>query len=175
MRDLVDWTAVDLFKYLTLEELTTITRKLERKEFNAGDIIFNEGSPGGELYIIEKGRVEVSLVRGDMVIVLAELGEYGFFGEMALLTEHHRSATVKTLDDTIVHVLHKSDFQYFFQKEAEIATKFLLALAESLANRILVTNANVETYFLINRAIVDNEQFRQLYSVIHKTAPSSSG
>lgn len=175
MKDIVDWTAVDLFRNLSLDELTKVTGRLERRELNNGSIVFNEGNPGAELYIIEKGRVEVSLVRGDMVIVLAELGDYSFFGEMALVTEHSRSATVKVLEDTVVHILHKSDFVHLLEKQPAIATKLLLALAESLTNRILVTNANVETYFLINRAIVDNEQFRELYSVTHKKAPSSSG
>ena len=59
-------------------------------------------------------------------------------------------------------------------ENAKVAAKFLLAMGEDLCNRILATNTNLENYFLINKAIVDNESFRNLYILTHR-APSSRG
>lgn len=64
------------------------------QEFRQGTILFREGDAGQEMYIIQKGRVQVRKRVGQSQKVLAELGEGEFFGEMALLLGANRSATV---------------------------------------------------------------------------------
>ena len=148
--------------------------KWRPREISKDTVIIKEGTTGDEMFIIENGQVEVLLTRGDLVLILSELGECSFFGEMALLTEKPRSATVKAKIDCRVLVLKKSDFMEIVNENPKVAAKFLLAMGEDLSNRIMTTNANLENYFLINQAIVDNESFRNLYILTHK-APSSSG
>jgi len=99
--------------------------------------------------------------------VLAELGESSFFGEMALITDKPRTATATALIDSEVYALSKEEFQRLLMKEPQLSARMLLAIAEILCDRIQSTNENLETYFLINRAIVDNEQFRRLYIHSH--------
>lgn len=169
-----DFKKIILFKYLSPQEIDWLFVKWEPKEVPKDTVIIKEGTIGDEMYIIESGKVEVFLTRGDLVLVLSELDESSFFGEMALLTEKPRSATVKAKTDCRLLVLKKNQFMEIVNENPRVAAKFLLAMGEDLSNRIMTTNANLENYFLITRAIVDNELFRNLYILTHK-APSSSG
>ena len=169
-----DITKVRLFKYLTPQEIDWMLVKWKTRTVQANTVIVKEGTTGDEMYIIESGRVEVFLTRGDVVLLLSELQEASFFGEMALLTDKPRSATVKAKNECRLLVLKKKDFMDIVGENPKVAAKFLLAMGEDLCNRIMATNANLENYFLINQAIVDNESFRNLYILTHK-APSSSG
>ena len=148
--------------------------KWQAKEVPEGTVIIKEGSTGDEMFIIESGRVEINLVRGDVVLLLTELQESSFFGEMSILTSKPRSATVKAKTAVRLLVLKKQDFMDIVNDNPKVAAKFLLAMGEDLCNRIITTNSNLENYFLINQAIVDNKSFRDLYILAHK-APSSSG
>ncbi|UCG92663.1 MAG: cyclic nucleotide-binding domain-containing protein [candidate division WOR-3 bacterium] len=163
-----------LFKYLTPQEIDWMLVKWRPKEVPKETVIIREGTTGDEMYIIDAGRVEVFLTRGDVIVLLSELEESSFFGEMALLTGKTRSATVKAKTDCRLLILKKQSFLDIINENPKVAAKFLMGMCESLSNRILITNANLENYFLVNQAIVDNESFRNLYILTHK-APSSSG
>lgn len=154
---------IDLFKHLEPSEIAEVAKHLKPRQFSKGEVVFKEKAPGDEMFLIEKGSVEVSLARDDVVLVLAELGRYSFFGEMALLTQRLRSATITALSDCTLYSLKRSDLHGLLGENPGLFAKVLLALAETLCTRIAATNDNLETHFLINRAIVDNEQFRQLY------------
>jgi len=147
---------VVLFKYLSPSEMDTLEGKLTARQIPKGTVIFKEGSPGEELFLITRGEVEVSIERNDSKLVLAELGESSFFGEMSLITDRPRTATITALSDTECYVLSKKEFQKMLVKEPQLMARLLLAMTEILCDRIQATNENLETYFLINRAIVDN-------------------
>ncbi len=165
---------IALFKYLSKDELRYVLARFKKRSIDKDTILFKEGAQGDELFLIESGTVEVFLTRGEITIVLAELKEPSFFGEMALLTEKTRSATVRTKTGCEFLVMKKQDLISIYESNHEIAAKLLLAISEILSERIITSNKNMENYFLINRAIVDNEEFRRLYILSHK-APSSNG
>lgn len=169
-----DAAKVKLFQYLTPQERDWMLAKWKPKNVAENTVIIKEGTTDEEMFIIESGRVEVYLKRGDVVVLLSELQEASFFGEIALLTDKPPSATVKAKTDCRLLVLKKQDFMDIVSENPKVAAKFLLAVGEDLCNRITATNANLENYFLINQAIVDNELFRKLYILTHR-APSSSG
>lgn len=158
---------VVLFKYLSPSEMDSLESKLVQRHIAKGTVLFKEGSPGDELFLIIKGEMEVSIERNESKLVLAELGESSFVGEMSLITDRPRTATVTALSDSECYVLSKEEFQRLLVKEPQLSARMLLAMAEILCDRIQATNENLETYFLINRAIVDNEQFRRLYIHSH--------
>lgn len=168
---------IQLFKYLKKEELGKVINQCKEKKVTKDTILFKEGSVSDDVYLIAEGRVEVFLTRGDVIVLLAELGPSSFFGEMSLLTERTRSASVKTVTDCRFYVMTKARFNSIIKKEPATGVKLLLALSEILSQRIAMTNRNLETYFLISKAIVDNEEFRRLYILAHKgeSAPSSNG
>lgn len=154
---------VQLFKNLSDDEIKIVSKELKERDFSANVKVFEEKSTGDELYIIKKGKVEITLTRDESVLVLAELEEYSFFGEMAVLTEKERSATVITLEPCSFLIFKRSRLLSLINSHPKIAANIFETLAEVLSDRIGKTNDNLETYFLINKAIVDNEQFRRLY------------
>ncbi|MGD2169159.1 MAG: FAD-dependent oxidoreductase [Chlamydiota bacterium] len=78
--------------------------------FEPGDIIFHEGDIGDYLYIIVKGKVEILKKKQGEDVHVANLGEGEFFGEMSLLNEKRRNATVKCVDPSDILAIRKSDF-----------------------------------------------------------------
>jgi glucose-6-phosphate 1-dehydrogenase len=74
---------------------------------DSGDVIIHKGDPGAEMYFLCRGRVEVQDAAGK---VLNTLGEGDFFGEMALLTDQPRAATVRAVEPCDLFVLDKTDF-----------------------------------------------------------------
>jgi CRP/FNR family cyclic AMP-dependent transcriptional regulator len=160
---------VELFNKLTDEEIDIVSKGLKKKDFDANVKVFEENSIGDELYIIGEGKVEITLVRDESILVLAELDKYSFFGEMAVLTEKERSASVTTVEPSTFYILKRKQLLSFIDSHPRIAARIFQALAEVLSDRIAKTNDNLETYFLINKAIVDNEQFRRFY-IMSKSA-----
>lgn len=169
-----DMTRVILFKYLTPQELDWMLVKWKTRNVAENALIIKEGQVSDEMYIIELGRVEVYLTRGDVVLSLSELQETSFFGEMTLITDKPNTTTVKAKTDCRLLVLKKQDFMDIVNENPKVAAKFLLAMGEDFCNRIMATNVNLENHFLVNQAVVDNESFRNLYILTHR-APSSSG
>jgi CRP-like cAMP-binding protein len=68
--------------------------------FGSGEYIIRQGESATALYILLRGRVLVERERDGTVEVLRELGPYAFFGEVALLEDSERTASVKALDET---------------------------------------------------------------------------
>jgi CRP-like cAMP-binding protein len=72
----------------------------------AGGVVFSRGDPGVRFYAIESGGVAVELEGGET----RELGAGDFFGEIALLRDVPRTATVRALDDLRLYALERDDF-----------------------------------------------------------------
>ena len=81
--------------------------KMRNISFKTGERLIAEGDAGGAMYIIQRGRVRVT--RGGQL--LAELTDNNFFGEISLLTDEPRTATVTALEDTQCWVLSRGDFR----------------------------------------------------------------
>jgi CRP/FNR family transcriptional regulator, cyclic AMP receptor protein len=81
------------------------------RRFARGEVVFHEGDPGDTLHLIAKGRVAVrtTTALGDTA-TLAVLGAGDFFGELALLEERPRTASIVALEKTETLALHRDDF-----------------------------------------------------------------
>lgn len=97
---------IPIFSHLSDEEAQLVMGSFEMKSFGAGDFIFQQGDVGTGMYGIIFGEVEV--IRNDEVI--AKLGTNDFFGEMALIADEKRSATVKATSDLSCFYLSKQAF-----------------------------------------------------------------
>lgn len=89
---------------------TVSTQGIMNLHYEKGDIIFNEGDIGDYLYIIVSGEIEVLTSKNNQFIRLATLSAGEYFGEMALLNEKKRAATIRCLTPVNVLALRKSDF-----------------------------------------------------------------
>lgn len=100
--------------------------------FPANTVLFYEGEPGNEMYVIQRGHVQLTRrARGtDMPVAVLPPGE--FFGEMAIINRRPRTATAVTLDEAHLLVLDASTFEAMVRGNAEIAIRIMNKLAERL-------------------------------------------
>ena len=117
-----------LFYSLPAEVIQSIAERLQQRNYAVGESIFEEGSLGDSFFLIRRGTVRVSKQQLGEEMVLSELGEGEGFGEMALLIDQPRTATVKALSDVCALVLNREDFTSL--------TRTIPALAEKM-NRLL--------------------------------------
>jgi CRP/FNR family transcriptional regulator, cyclic AMP receptor protein len=99
------------------------------KNFVKGTILCREGDPGHEMFIIQKGKVQVRKKVGKGEKILAELSDGEFIGEMALLLGMARSATVEVVEDSKVLVVGPDTFESLLKNSPEIAMKMLKKMA----------------------------------------------
>jgi cAMP-dependent protein kinase regulator len=99
-----------LFAELDAHQIQLIAAQLREEFYEAGGVIIRQGEIGDTFYVIESGRVRVSVEEDDKEHVVAERGRGEYAGEIALLLDVPRTATVTALTDTRVLTLHKDDF-----------------------------------------------------------------
>lgn len=90
-----------------------------------GEVIIREGETGREMYIIRRGRVEVSRSLGGRTVVLATLDRGSFFGEMSLLEPEPRNATVRAVGDTELLVIEPGALLLKIRRDPTFAFEML--------------------------------------------------
>lgn len=120
--------AVPLFAGLSAAEVDRIAAMFKEREFQAGETIIKEGIGAAAFYVILSGEVAVS-VHGKPVSTLKR-GDY--FGEVALIDENARSATIIATTDVVCHGLTYWEFRPLVQSNATIAWNLLQTLARRL-------------------------------------------
>jgi len=114
------------------------------KNFTKGTILCREGDAGQEMFIIQRGKVQVRKKVGKGEKVLAELSDGEFIGEMALLLGMDRSATVEVLEDSKVLVVGPETFENLLKNSPEIAMKML----KKMAQRLRALDDRLETHLV---------------------------
>ena len=102
------------------------------KEFSKGDVIIKEGNPGREMYIIQSGSVEVTKSDGNREVVLATLSRGDFFGEMAILENTNRTATVKAIETSRLLVLTTGNFMIKLKKDPTFAFQIMQKMSKRI-------------------------------------------
>lgn len=102
---------VDIFRSLPPEEVQAVVPHMTLRTLPAGEIVFDQGDPGDALYIIDSGRVAVMRTQQGRTTTLAHLGKGETFGEMALLTERTRTASVITVEPVSLWKILREDFE----------------------------------------------------------------
>jgi CRP-like cAMP-binding protein len=120
---------VPLFKGLDKKHLQHVASLATRLDLPAGRELTREGSLGHEFIIVLDGEVEVR--KGDTVVATRGPGE--FFGEIALLDNRPRTATVVTRTPVAVEVIGQREFNTLLQDEPEVAAQLEAAMAKRLA------------------------------------------
>lgn len=141
-----------LFQDLDDLEIEQVLERTHRRLVSAGDVIIQEGEPGDSMYIMVSGEVEITkqltLVLDEdtpkervMIRLKAEDGVY--FGEMSLLEDAPRSATVTASADCCLLELFQADFLEVIQHKPTMGSKLLLRLAQLLSRHLRKTNQDV--------------------------------
>ncbi|MEO1271324.1 MAG: cyclic nucleotide-binding domain-containing protein, partial [Myxococcota bacterium] len=123
---------IPLFHYLSYKELVRIINVTHRRVAERGDQLIREGERGEDLYII---------VRGEFVVKrngqkLAVLGAGRHFGEMALIDDRPRSASVWATEPGVVLVIRRPEFYDLLRKDATMAVKLLWNFIQTLSARL---------------------------------------
>lgn len=123
-----------LFGGLPVEYQQALGKYLKPKAFPKDSLLMNEGDPGDALYLVISGKVEVFTKDPNFGVefTLATLGSHSVIGEMALLTDEKRTASVKALVDTQTLMLETNVFKAMLLKTPQVT----VALAKILALRI---------------------------------------
>jgi CRP-like cAMP-binding protein len=153
----IDFSTIPVFQGLGEAELGRAQAIFREENRPAGSVVVAEGQVGDEMFILVKGRVQISkamLMAGMSVPlpnmesprkVLATLDATGhpMFGEVALIDADQRSATVTALTDCTFLITGREQFFGLAQREPELGVKLLLTLGKRMAATIRRSNAEV--------------------------------
>jgi len=107
-------------------------------EYNVGDVIFEEGSTGRELYVVLDGKIDIVKSTGASRTLIITLGKGEFFGEMAVIDGSSRSATaIAAAPDTKVMRINHARFVYLVSQQPA----FALMIMDALSKRLRASNA----------------------------------
>jgi uncharacterized membrane protein len=120
--------SVPLFSSLDDEAAADLRNLLHARDIAAGTTLFHTGDIGDAMYLIENGKVRISVTDEDKKeIVLAELARGDFFGEMAIIDGKKRSADATVLEDARLAVLSRENFLDFVSNNPIVALEMLSA------------------------------------------------
>jgi CRP/FNR family transcriptional regulator, cyclic AMP receptor protein len=127
---------VPLFENLSSRERQSVAQSFKERTFSPGDVVASEGTGGIGFFIIDDGEAEVT-VRGE---VRGKLGRGDYFGEIALIDDGARTATITASTDLRCYGMTSWDFRPLVEGNAGIAWKLLQIMAKRLRE------ANLQTY-----------------------------
>jgi CRP-like cAMP-binding protein len=120
---------VPMLSSLDRKHLENLTKYLSERSFPAGTVVVSEGAEHGIGFFVVADGEAVASVGG---VEVARLGPGTHFGEVALISDRVRTATVTAVTDLHTYVMTLWDFRSFVQGDADVAWKLLEQLAEML-------------------------------------------
>ena len=138
-------THFDVLAGLSPAELATMKALLARRTYARGDVVFQEGDAGKELFMIAKGSasVRIRLPGENRNVRLVTFAPGTVFGELALLDQEARSATVEADDDLVCYILPHERFTGLAAEHPAIAIKLLANLGRELSARLRRANRTI--------------------------------
>lgn len=134
--------SIPLFELLDEQELSALAQQLDIDHYVPNQVIFTAGEEGGEMYLVQKGRVEVFMrdqSHERIVIEVVEAGE--IFGDLSLLDDATRTTSAKTLSETTLIVIDRDDLLALVKAHPAAA----LDMISMLGKRIRATDLLVRT------------------------------
>ena len=131
--DIVDMLErTPIFSELTKRDLNALAQTARHRKYAAGEVIIKEGGDAVGCFIVASGEVEVvkGLDSPDQKEVLATLGPGDFFGEMAIIDDAPRSATVRAIKETECIAITRWDFMAEVRTRPDIAIHMLPVLVK---------------------------------------------
>ena len=108
------------------------SRFLDERVFEPGDVVFREGDPGMEMYLLQEGKVVITKSAGNSEVFLAVLERGDFFGEMALFDSQPRHANCTALTRTRVAVVKSGELLMKLRRDPTLAIEMLLTMSRRI-------------------------------------------
>jgi CRP/FNR family cyclic AMP-dependent transcriptional regulator len=136
---------VELFQGLSKDELETLSGNSSSRSFPKNTVVIHENDPADSLFIIESGKVKVYCSdKNGKEFIMNTQGEGDYFGELALLDDSTRSASVRTVEKSSFCIIFKDNFNRILDDHPNIARK----LIRNLAARVRKLTADVKSLAL---------------------------
>jgi CRP/FNR family cyclic AMP-dependent transcriptional regulator len=138
---------IPLFSVLAKEELDAISRLAVTRNYPKNSVIINEGDHTDSLYVILSGKVKIFLTddqQKEVIVAIQREGDY--FGELALLDEAPRSASVMTMEPCSLLIVSRNAFERHLASDPKLA----ISLMRGLAARLRATTENVKSLALLD-------------------------
>lgn len=124
---------IPIFESFSPEELGRIASLFVEHKYKKGTILFFEGDPGEDFYLVKNGVVKIYRLDDTKEIILALFRDGDFFGEMSLIQKGlTRSATAETLEACSIYTLSRSEFFQFLESSPRLCLKLLEITADRL-------------------------------------------
>jgi len=134
------WAATPLFRDIPKREIRQLVRDMPPRRYGSDESIFKRGDQGAGAAVILKGKVEIR----SGGVVLTELEEGDFFGEIALVLDVPRTADAIAVEETELIFFMRPELEEWLSRSPYFAGKLGTNLAYVLAQRLLSTNTAVQ-------------------------------
>src|SRR6266850_2314119 len=125
--------SVPLFASLDDDSAKDLRNLLSEQNVPSNTRLFKQGDEGDAMYLIESGRIRISVLDDDKKdVTLAELAQGDFFGEMSIIDGRQRSADARVIEDCRLAILSRPAFLSFVRKKPDVALEMLGALTDRL-------------------------------------------
>jgi CRP/FNR family cyclic AMP-dependent transcriptional regulator len=140
-----DLKSISIFEGLSDAELSTIENLAVTRSYPKNSVIINEGDQANAMYLVKSGKVRVFVSDSQgREFILNTMGEGEHFGELSLLDDERRSASVMTIEPATFSILYKDDFTKAILNNPPLA----IVLLKNLAARVRQLTENVKTLAL---------------------------
>jgi len=132
------------------EDLKALSELVKEHKTPAGEDLITEGETGSEMYILIEGKVDVikKTIFGDPFVVASmDAGMHCVFGEIAMIDNDKRSATVRATSDCVTLSINRKNFDKFCDDRPECGVKLLRLISMNLARNIRKENDNLRMVY----------------------------
>jgi signal transduction histidine kinase len=162
---------IDLFHFFSSEELAAFLEEAKEVQVAKGVVLFHEGEPGQDMYIVLRGMVKI--FRGNRVIDVIKPGDY--FGEMAIIENQPRSASVAALEESFLLQVPLAVFHEYFSRQPKSLVAMMRTLSQRVRRDIGILGHD---YAQINIMVHDMKNLLtpfHLLEVMERTVPGLAG
>jgi CRP-like cAMP-binding protein len=151
-----------VFRGLNEREIAEFVQAFNPQQYKDGEVICREGDPGDAVFVVESGAIRVSkkTEQGD-VQQIATLQAPTVIGEMALLDEEPRSATVQAVGQVSLYRIDSAEFNLLRRNWSTAAFKVIRNLAGMLCRRLRETNEEIDRFYADPHASLETMRQRQ--------------
>lgn len=142
--------AIPVLEGMKDEDLRALSELVKEHKTLAGEDVITEGETGSEMYILIEGKVDVikKTIFGDPFVVASmDADMHCVFGEIAMIDNDKRSATVRATSDCVTLSINRKNFDKFCDDRPECGVKLLRLISMNLARNIRKENDNLRMVY----------------------------